>query len=315
MRSLVPRAIGLLLACAAGSASHDTGAASPSSGAASSGGAQQRRASIHYDIAGVEPLPFVRGTLGREATWMLLDTGASTHVATASIARRAGVRTTATGDKIEDNARVRISSSRAELAQVSFDGWGHMPQGNLLVIEEASESVVSKANVGVFLSPQRLEEGRVVILDLRVAELRTADEMDVIRTMATRPSDPLQKGVKSCSGIFVVGARIEGQPADLLIDTGATRSFLYDGSAAGKQLASRSTKSNLEAEVPSGKVVSRTLRGAHLEAGDWQTTSDIEILPGHTPADCTADGVLGFPALRACVLVFGPRRGQLRAKC
>ena len=246
---------------------------------------------------------------------MLLDTGASTHVATATVARRAGLRTTGTGDDVEDHAQATLSSTRADLAQVTLDGWGRMPAGKLLIIEQADASLATKANVGVFLSPQRLDEGRIVILDLRVAEMRNGDELDVIRTMATRPSDPLRQGVRGCSGVFVLSTRIDGQAADLLIDTGATRSVVYETSGAGKLLSPRTTKSTLNGEVPSGKVPSRTFRDAHIEAGDWQVTSDIELFSGGPPADCKTDGVLGFPALRSCVLVFGPRHGQLRAKC
>jgi len=275
----------------------------------------QRRASLRYDVAGLAPLPFVRGSVGRESTWMLLDTGASTHVATAAVVRRGGLRAVGAGEEIEDHTSATLSSKGTDLAQVSLDGWGKMPAGRLLVIEQADASLATKANVGVFLSPQRLDEARIVILDLRIAEVRTADELEVIRTLATRTRDPLVRGVRVCSGVFVASARIEGQAADLLIDTGATRSTLYEGTEAGKLLAPRTTKSNLQSETPSGKLQSRTFRGAHIEAGDFQVTSDVEIFSGGPPADCKTDGVLGFPALRSCVLVFGPRRGQLRARC
>jgi len=300
-----PRGLGVALAVAACAVTLQTEAAAP----------PPRRAALRYDVAGVAPLPFVRGTVGREATWMLLDTGAATHVATAAIARRAGLRVSGAGDDIDDHAEGTLSSTRADLAQVSIEGWGKLPAGKLLVIEQDSASLATKANVGVFLSPQRLEEGRIVILDLRVAEMRTGDELDVQRTLATRAKDPLGQGVRSCSGVFVVAARIDGQSADLLLDTGATRTALYETAPAGKLLAPRATKSNLNGESPSGKVASRTVRGVRIEAADWQTTSDVELIGGAPPEGCAADGVLGFSALRSCVIVFGPRRGQLRTKC
>ncbi|WP_394833902.1 retroviral-like aspartic protease family protein [Pendulispora rubella] len=276
----------------------------------------QRKAVVRYDVAGLAPLPFVRGAVGRETTWMLLDTGASTHVATAAVTRRGGVKTVAGGDNIEDHSSATLASTRAEAAQVSLEGWGKLPQGQLLVIEQNEASLASKANVGVFLSPQRLEEGRIVVLDLRIAELRTAaDELEVMRTLATRARDPLLRGVRVCSGVFVAQARVEGQTADLLIDTGATRSTIYETTEAGRLLGPRTTKSNLQSETPSGKLQSRTYHGAQIEAGDFQVKTDVEVFSGGPPADCKTDGVLGFPALRSCVLVFGPRRGQLRARC
>ncbi|WP_394824085.1 aspartyl protease family protein [Pendulispora albinea] len=306
------RGFGLALAMMACAIALQTEAATPLAPATASA---VRKAALRYDVAGIAPLPFVRGTVGREPTWMLLDTGAATHVATAAIVKRAGLRTSGAGDDIDDHAQGTLASTVTDLAHVALEGWGKMPAGKLLVIEQDGASLATKANVGVFLSPQRIDEGHIVILDLRVAELRIADELDVQRTMATRGKDLLGQGVRTCNGVFVIPARVEGQSADLLLDTGATRTALYETAAASKLLAPRATKSSLNGETPSGKVASRTVRAVRLEASDWQTTSDVELIGGKAPEGCTSDGVLGFSALRSCVLVFGPKRGQLRAKC
>jgi hypothetical protein len=278
-----------------------------------------RRAKLHYDVAGLAPLPFVRGTVGDEPTWMLVDTGAATHVATSQIAKRGGVRTATSSEELEDHSRATLSAARADLSQISLEGWGKMPRGRLLVIEQEEGGIAAKANVGVFLSPQKLgqslEDKKAMVLDLRAAEMRIVGEDEVSKVLGSRPHDPLVRGVRACNGVFVVQAEIEGEPVNLILDTGATRSTLYEATAAGKRLAPKAVKSTMRGEAPSGKVESRTYPGARIASGGLSVTSDLELFAGSPPSDCSNDGVLGFPALRSCVLVFGPQRGQLRARC
>lgn len=273
-----------------------------------------RHVRLQYDVEGLAPLPFARGTVGTESTWMLLDTGASTHVATSQVVRRGGLPTKHSSEAIEDHARATLPTARTDLSRVALDGWGKMPRGQLLVIEQEESGIAAKTNVGVFLSPQKLERSAVTVLDLRAAELRTVRENEIPPLLDTRPNDPLKDGVRTCHGVFIVRAEVQGEPVELILDTGATRSTLYAATPAGKRLTPRATKSTMRGEGPSGKLASKTFKGAKIASGDLKTTTDVELFPGSPPTDCSNDGVLGFPELRSCILVFGPR-DQLRARC
>lgn len=305
-------AIAALGTCAAGG--HRSAKSAPSSAAPAP---PRRLARLHYHRPGLAPLPFVRATFGGEPSWALVDTGAGVHVASTWLARRAGVHTEKKGDNVEDHARVALAADRTDLSAVSLDGWGKLGAGSLLVVDARDGSLAARAGVGLYLSPQGLADGRAIVLDFERGEMRTADEGEVERALATRRYDLLARGVRACDGTFGVAATVDGQPATLTLDTGANTSTLYATTAAGRALEPRATPSRMRAESASGPVTSKTYRGARVKMGAWSTTTDLELISGGASgaSSCPSDGVLGFDELRACVLVFGPAKDTLRARC
>ena len=52
----------------------------------------------------------------------------------------------------------------------------------------------------------------------------------------------------------------------------------------------------------SGRLISRTLKGAHIVVGELAIATDVDLLPGAADPFCPRDGVVSMDLLRACVL-------------
>src|SRR4029079_19079276 len=130
-----------------------------------------RTVTLRYELRGREfPLPLVHGTVGGVPTWMLVDTGANSHVIAGWLARKANLDTRNLGDQGTDHAGRTIMTSRTDRHAMSIDGWGKIPDGPVLVTE--IPDAVAKLGIGAFVSPQQLAEGgHAVVLDLARGEM------------------------------------------------------------------------------------------------------------------------------------------------
>src|SRR5207248_2780436 len=139
-----------------------------------------RKASLRYELNGRRfPLPLVRGTIAGTPTWMLVDTGANSHVVAGWLARQVRLPLKKLGDLAPNGGRV------------------------------------------------------------------CEDDASPIKGLA-----------------FVLPATIEGKQVDLLLDTGAQRSDLLLSAPAGRALTARSVANKEQLYAASGKMTSRTVKGA-----------------------------------------------------
>ncbi len=277
-----------------------------------------RKTKLHYELNGrAFPLPVVHGTVMGHPTWMLVDTGANSHVIAGWFAKKIGLPMAKLGDVGTDHAGRTIATFRVEHPKVSLDEWGDLEDGPMLVT--AVPPIIEKLGIGAFVSPQKLnEEGDAVVLDLAANEVRAAYFDDVpkgdgalLLDGGTRVCEDTQSPIKGLA--YVAPANVGGTPAWLLVDTGAHRSDVLAGSTPGKTLAHKSVANKEEMYGASGKLTSRTIPRATVIVGDVERTLDVDLIGGESDPYCPRDGVLSMDVLRGCVLVLG--RKQISARC
>jgi predicted aspartyl protease len=278
-----------------------------------------RVAKIVFERPGLAPVPLVHATVAGQPTWMILDTGATTHAVSGDLARRGSLRQRDAGDGVEDHGGKVMSAGRADASSIVIDGWGKVASrgaGDLLVVEHAEGNLAAAAGIGGTISPLLLVDGHsAVVVDLDRAELRYATEEDASRTLASRPHDLAGTTATSCHGVVSVGGAIDGVAVRLFVNTGASTSDVFLGSRAGAALSPRSKPATRRYDSAAGSTPVRVVAGTKLSAGAWSTSVDLNLVAYEPEPACTADGDIGLDALRACVLVYGPAPGRFRARC
>jgi predicted aspartyl protease len=275
-----------------------------------------RSVALHFELNGREfPLPIVRGTVGGEPVWMLIDTGANSHVVASWVARKVGMPLRSLGEVGSDHAGRAVNAYAAVHPNVSIDGWGSLGDAPILVTDVPDP--IAGIGIGAFISPQALvRDGEGVVLDLAAREMHMARWDEGLRQVESRGGVQLApEGARMCkdeAGLirglaFVLPATIEGHRVSLLLDTGAHRTDLLTTSKAGTALAARSTTSKEQMYAASGLVRTRVVHGAHVKVGAWSVTSDIDLVPGVADRPCPRDGAVSMDALGACTLLLGKK--------
>jgi hypothetical protein len=274
----------------------------------------EKRVAFRYELRGRRfPIPLVHGTIAGTATWMLVDTGANSHVVAGWLARRVGLPLKKLGDLGSDHAGRTISTFRVDHPQMAIDEWGAIPDGPMLATEVPP--LIEELGIGGFISPQRLVEGDggAVVLDFLAGEMHGSRYEEAIRRLAHHGTSIAPSGGRVCEDdaspiqglAFVIPASVEGRSVDLLVDTGAQRSDLLVTSGAGKALSPRSVPNKEQLYAASGRMTSRTVRGATISVGDFAVRTDVDLIPGAADPYCPRDGVVSMDVLKSCVLVLG----------
>lgn len=281
-----------------------------------------RRVALKYELNGRKfPLPLVHGTVAGEPIWMLVDTGANSHVIASWVARKVGLSMRALGDVGSDHTGRAVSAYTVDHPAVTIDDWGPLAEGPMLVTDVPEP--IEHIGIGAFVSPQWLAgAGEGLILDLAAQEMRTAPWDEASQALDARPGEELApRGARLCrddasaiKGLaFVLRASVDGHGVDLLLDTGAHRTDLLTTSAAGRLLSARATPSREQMYAASGLVKTSLVRAASIRIGDWSLTSDINLVPGVADPLCPRDGVVSMDALASCTLLLG--RTGVRGRC
>ena len=280
-----------------------------------------RRAKLVYEIHGRPfPLPLVNGTIAGQPALMLVDTGANSHVIAGWFARKLGLGMKKLGDVGTDHVGKTIATFRVEKPEIAIDEWGALTPTPVLATDVPE--VIEKLGIGAFISPQRLvEDGDSVVLDLAKGELRPAwwDEAHYelsatgvpLVLVEARACEETEGPIKGLA--FVVPATVESQRVELLLDTGAQHSDVFTSSIAGQRLAGQSTVNKEPMYTASGKISARKLKGAHVGAGSFAVTTDVDLIGGAADSSCPRDGVLAMDVLRSCSLLLG--RSRVYGRC
>jgi Aspartyl protease len=281
-----------------------------------------RRAILKYEIRGRPfPLPLVTGTIAGQPALMLVDTGANSHVIAGWLARKLGLSMKKLGDVGTDHVGKSIATFRVEKPDMAIDDWGTLFPTPVLATDVPE--VIEKLGIGAFISPQRLvEEGDAVVLDLLKGELRPAlwDEahyelsatgVPLVLGDQGRACEENEGPIKGLA--FVLPATVESQRVDLLVDTGAQHSDVFNTSPAGQRLAAQSTVNKEPMYTASGKISARKLKGARVTAGAFSILTDVDLIAGAGDSSCPRDGVLAMDVLRSCALLLG--RTRIYARC
>jgi predicted aspartyl protease len=282
---------------------------------------EPRTTPLRFELRGHPfPLPVVHGTVNGEPTWMLVDTGANSHVIASWLAHKVGLPMHPLGDVGSDHTGRAVMTYSVDHPDVVIDSWGALDDGPMLVTDVPEP--IERLGIGAFISPQWLSaDGEVVVMDLPGKEMHTAALADAVRSLGTR-GKPLVTGkahlcedtASVIQGLgFVVPANVEGQAVELLVDTGAHKTDLLMTTRAGQRLLPRSAPSRDQMYAASGLVRTRTVRGVRVKVGEWSIGTDLDLIPGASDPVCPRDGVVSMDVLKSCVLVLGHK--QLIGRC
>jgi hypothetical protein len=282
---------------------------------------QARAAELHFSLNGRPfPLPLVHGTVAGIPTWMLVDTGANSHVITGWLARRAGFKLKNLGEVGSDHAGRPVTTFSVDKPKVTIDGFGALHNGPMLVTDVPE--AIERLGIGMFISPQWLgDEDEAVVLDLAGKLLMTSPFEDAARAIKNRGKDLAPIGGSLCEDTgssirglgFVIPATVEGHKVRLLVDTGAHHTDLLSTTPPAKLLLSRSVANSEQMYAASGLVRTRLLKHAKVSVGDFTVTSDVDLVPGVSDPVCPRDGVVSMDVLQSCVLVLGQK--QMMGRC
>jgi predicted aspartyl protease len=281
-----------------------------------------RRASLKFELNGRKfPLPLVHATVGGEPVWLLVDTGANSHVIASWVAKKAGMTMRPLGDVGSDHTGRAVTAYTVDHPAVVIDEWGPLPDAPMLVTDVPEP--IARIGIGGFVSPQWLAaEGEGLLMDLPAHELRSAPWADALAELQQRKGqDVAPNGARLCEDTgssikglaFVLPASVDGHGVDLLLDTGAHRTDLLTTSKAGRLLAGRARPSKEQMYAASGLVKTSLVRAAEVKIGQWTITSDIDLVPGVADPVCPRDGVVSMDALESCTLLLG--RKAMLGRC
>lgn len=281
----------------------------------------QERAPVAWRVIGGRALATVSGRLGSEpATWAL-DTGATLHAVTAGRASRSGLVGRAAGQAVRVTGQageavllattVPISVSIFDSARASSPSWV------LPVLPGPAFETLDSAGIAGLVSPQRLVvDGQGVELDLRHSAL-----FRLPRGVVSRAAEEVaQHGARlsSCgTGEFgaavMVAAVIDGQPVQLVVDTGTPVTVLYADTAAGIAASLGATSHFLDASAlsPDDLDVIALVPRVTADVAGLRTPLKILVRPRHRRGECLGDGLLGLDVLKGCTLVFADQGGAM----
>src|SRR5579863_1600063 len=93
-----------------------------------------RHVALRYELNGRKfPLPLVHGTIAGQPVWMLVDTGANSHVIASWVARKVGLSMHSLGDVGSDHTGRAVSAYTVDRPAVTIDEWGPLAEGPMLV--------------------------------------------------------------------------------------------------------------------------------------------------------------------------------------
>lgn len=274
-----------------------------------------RRAVIRFEDLAGEPFPYplVRARVRGVETSLIVDTGASHTVLDVWLLEQLGVELVPSEQPGEGHAGEQVSTMQARSPHLEIERWGPVP-GDVLAVR--LPPLFRTLGLGGVVSPQSLAtRGTAVILDLAAGSLGLVPLDEGLRQgeeASLGPARACRVGGEPAGAVYVVDAAIEGQRARLIVDSGAARTDVLVGSAAGRTLRRRATGGEASYTV-SGRVEGRRVEGVALDVGRVTATLDLGLMAGRPSGACPRDGHLGLDVLRRCVLVLAP--DHLGARC
>jgi len=261
-------------------------------------------ARLIVDSSGGDVRPYVRAKVAGQPMKLLLDTGAFRSVIPYEFARANGLLRNArtTGDLLVDAHGNAVPMSVVPDVPVQFEG--EATGGTL-------EFVINPtgANEGVLLPQDIVRPGFVLIIDLGHEELRYEAEESALKRFRDEASSALRElDYKGCinEGFFerghrIVAASINGVSANMLVDTGASRTMLTRNNPALASMSERIGKIGATGAMHS---VGKALMVPDVPIVVSQTSFRMPVLVNPQSSSCW-QGAIGADLLRHCTLVWG----------
>jgi hypothetical protein len=260
---------------------------------------------IEHSIRGRRvDLPVVSVQVNGRPAWMVLDTGASTHVLSWRLVQALGLPLSRSGTG-KDHLGQDFDAGLVEGAIIESHGWVLVDHGSVGGTDLSGQ--LEKLGIDGLLSPQLLAgRGQSVILDLAAGVLWTAPHAEGEAQFRGKRIGLTPPWPRTCERpdrapfrLYVVPAIIEGTAQGLLIDTGATHTNLSLSALRGTQL-----KPAAQGRGGGGARHGSRLRAADIRIGGFEATGDIPLVAGAPNDLCHYDGELGLDILSTCTLVL-----------
>lgn len=248
---------------------------------------------------------FVRARVAGEPISLLVDTGAAENFLPENFVRARGMsgRSPTWADGYRDANGTIAYLRTLSGVPVQFDG---ETQGGKL------DFVVNPNDMGGIgiLAPQKLiRSGGALVIDLERAELRYDAEEAALKRVVAESAAPLrQLEYHKCltEDLFreyhrVVSISINGVEAEMLVDTGASRTTLSRNNPAIQSLIERKGKVGTTRAVTS---IGSSLLVPDVPLDVAGTSFVLPVLV-HPSSDQCAKGALGADVLRHCTVVWG----------
>jgi predicted aspartyl protease len=258
--------------------------------------AAPRAAELYFDRA--QGRAYLHGRVGTRPAWMLLDTGASSHVIGADLARELGLMAGETTVRAVDFEHRALPLAPAAAVPAAAGDFSPVP-GRWLI---APANFLPEAETTALLLPQALPApGYALVLDFASARARELPWPTAAQQLAASKPRLLGDVVISADTKFVLAANVRGRAVRLAVDTGSPVTALF--------VARQST-----ADLPGTMSALRARPGSSVRVGEIAATVDLrEVEPASGPGAAAFDGVLGMDVLGRCALALDGRR--LLARC
>jgi predicted aspartyl protease len=233
------------------------------------------------------PFPFVEVTLGDVVTRFLVDTGATAHV-------------------------VDRATMSTPPPSITVNGWGPVAVAGGIAVVDLPERIRAHG-IGGILAPQLLaERGQAVLVDLSNSQLRGVPRSTAWSQLGDFSAQLAPAGQRLCPAdpsdaerrAIAVDAKVDGEPTKLLIDTGASRTWVSDGSKAGAKASSHPVMGHSIAHNARDEVASELHGGVRIEASAWSLAVDVGVSPAPGPLPCGAEARLGMDVLHDCAIAL-----------
>lgn len=257
---------------------------------------------------GVRPL--IRAKVAGYPVTFLLDTGAFRSVLPYGFARAHHLldQARSTGDYTVDAFGKWVPMSQVSSVPVQFEG---EPAGG------AMDFVINGSDMGLLAVQDIVRSGGALVIDLGQGKLTYEPEESALQRLGKDASAPLHRlDYSRCihEGFFernhrAVSASVNGVPAKMLIDTGASRTVLMRNNPALESMLSK--KGNL------GRTAAVSSTGENLLIDDVslvfsETSFALPVIVHPASSQCW-QGAIGADLLRNCTLVWG--YSSLHAAC
>ncbi len=248
------------------------------------------------------PVPHVEVALNGHPVDVMLDTGASQHFVLTAAAWAYDVRSRPFQALATDAHGARFSVRLALPGVMQLPGHPTFAPRYVFLLE--SEPLWASGVLGG-LSPQlRAGSDHTALLDLVGGRLEVTDEPPALAHGAV--GRVCAAGHDARDGYrFVVPVRVDGTEAELLVDTGAQSTTLYEGSPLAASLRSAPSARTVRIAGAASVVDMRVLERVPFEVGGASVSGRLTIGPGD--AQCGESGLLGFDLLRRCRLALDRR--------
>jgi predicted aspartyl protease len=248
---------------------------------------------------------FIRAKVAGESILLLIDTGAMENLLPESFVRARGmsIRSPTFADGYRDATGRVAYMGRVNGVPVQFEG--ETETGRLDFVVNPDDM----GGVGI-LAPQHLvRSGYALVIDLGHAELRSEPEEAALKRVAAESAAPLRRlEYHKCRSedLFreyhrVVSISINGVAAEMLVDTGASRTVLARNNPA--------IPSIIDWKGKRGTTAAMTSIGSNLLVPDVPVevagTSFVLPVLVHPNAEECDKGALGADVLRHCTVVWG----------